>query len=181
MREPLQIVYRRIEPSNGVENCVRERLGALEACYEGIISCDVLIEPLAADRSLDGGLHIHLGVGVPGRELDVDREAAGTQARQHLVAELQSAFAEMEQQLKDYLRHTDAVGPTALALRGVVSALLAEESYGVISTPEGTEVYFHRDQVADSAFDLLQIGSTVEFYAAPSLFGAQAVRVRLVD
>jgi cold shock CspA family protein len=181
MREPLQIIYRRIEPSNSVESCVREQLVELEACYEGIVSCDVIIEPRADGDSRDGGVHIHLGVGVPGLELDVDREAPGPQASGNIVAEVRSAFAEMQQRLTDYAQHAEVSGPgESLRGRGLVSALIAQENYGVISTAEGTEVYFHRDHVEDGAFGLLEVGSVVEFSAAPTLLGAQAVRVRLV-
>jgi len=54
-------------------------------------------------------------------------------------------------------------------------------NYGLISTPEGVDVYFHRNQVIDGAFDRLKIGSTVKFSLAPSLLGAQATEVQLVS
>jgi cold shock CspA family protein/ribosome-associated translation inhibitor RaiA len=182
MRQPLQITYRRVEPSNGIETCVRDRVSALESCYDAIISCDVLIESGGSDRLPDLGLHIHLDVCLPGRELDVDREAQGPEAGRNIVAELQTAFSEMERQVKDYVRHAGVPASAGhLSGRGVVSELVAAMNYGLISTPEGIEVYFHRNQVIDGAFDRLRIGSTVEFSVAPSLLGAQATRVKLVS
>jgi len=182
MREPLQITYRRIAPSNSIETCVRDRVSALESCYAGIISCDVLIESGGTDRPQDQGLHIHLDVCLPDRELDVDRDAEGPAPGGNIVAEVQAAFSEMEQQVKDYARHAHVpVSAGNLSGRGVVSELVAGMNYGLISTPEGTDVYFRREHVIDGVFDRLEIGSTVEFSVAPSLLGAQATRVRLVS
>ena len=182
MREPLQITYRRIEPSNSIETCVRDRVSALESCYDGIISCDVLIESGGSDRPRDQGLHIHLDVCLPDKELDVDRDAQWPAAGGNIIAEVQAAFSEMERQVKAYVRHADVpLSAGNLSGRGVVSELVAGMNYGLISTPEGIDVYFHREHVIDGAFDRLEIGSTVEFSVAPSLLGAQATRVKLVS
>jgi cold shock CspA family protein len=88
----------------------------------------------------------------------------------------------MERQVKDYVQHADVpLSAGNLSGRGVVSELVAGMNYGLISTPEGIDVYFHREHVIDGAFDRLEIGSTVEFSVAPSLLGAQATRVKLVS
>jgi cold shock CspA family protein len=69
---------------------------------------------------------------------------------------------------------------TELTGSGVVTQLVAGMNYGIITTPDGVEVYFHRNSVLDGAFDRLDTGSRVRFAAAPGLLGAQAVTVKLL-
>ncbi len=67
-----------------------------------------------------------------------------------------------------------------LPASGVVTELVAGMNYGIITTPDGLEVYFHRNSVLGGAFDRLETGSPVRFAAAPGLLGAQAVTVKLL-
>jgi cold shock CspA family protein len=50
---------------------------------------------------------------------------------------------------------------------GRISSLIAEEDYGFIGAGDGSEIYFHRNAVADGAFDRLTVGDEVRFAVHP--------------
>jgi cold shock CspA family protein len=60
---------------------------------------------------------------------------------------------------------------------GRVSKISAEEVYGFIATPDGREIYFHRNSVIDNAFDRLSVGSEVRLAEELGEKGAQASTV----
>ena len=63
---------------------------------------------------------------------------------------------------------------------GRVSKISAEEDFGFIATPDGREIYFHRNSVIDNAFDRLSVGSEVRFAEELGEKGAQASTVYLI-
>jgi cold shock CspA family protein len=180
MREPLQITYRRLAPSNRIESCVRERLDALEGVYDGILSCDVLIEACGSPDRERAAIHIHLDLGLPGETLWVDRNLSEGETASRIVLELHNAFASMEHKLKDYLMRNPA-GTRELPLFGTVTELESDMHYGIITASDGTEVYFDSNCVLGNAFDRIHPGSRVVFDAHPALLGVQALEVRLID
>jgi cold shock CspA family protein len=61
-----------------------------------------------------------------------------------------------------------------------VAKLFPEEGYGFLETPDGREVYFHRNSVKDSGFDRLEIGTEVRFAEESGEQGPQASAVIIV-
>jgi cold shock CspA family protein len=61
-----------------------------------------------------------------------------------------------------------------------VTKLFPEENYGFLETPDGIEVYFHRNSVLGGGFDRLQIGMEVSFVEEEGEKGPQASTVRRV-
>jgi cold shock CspA family protein len=62
-------------------------------------------------------------------------------------------------------------------LRGRVARLVEDEGYGFIETPDGQELYFHRENLASNNFDQLAEGSEVQFLEDIGSEGFQAKRV----
>ena len=62
---------------------------------------------------------------------------------------------------------------------GRIARLLAEQDCGFIVTGDGTEIYFHRNSVANGGFDKLTVGDEVRFVAqhSESAEGPQASTV----
>jgi cold shock CspA family protein len=50
---------------------------------------------------------------------------------------------------------------------GRIVNLFAEMDYGFIDASDGTEVYFHRNTVADEGFDKLAVGDELRFAMHP--------------
>jgi cold shock CspA family protein len=66
------------------------------------------------------------------------------------------------------------------APHGRVSKLFPEQDYGFIETPEGGEIYFHRNSVLPPGFDRLEIGTEVRFAEEAGQEGPQASTVAIV-
>ena len=60
---------------------------------------------------------------------------------------------------------------------GLVSKLFPDRGYGFIETPDGIEVYFHKNSVADPGFDRLTVGTEVRFVEEDGEHGPQASTV----
>jgi cold shock CspA family protein len=60
-----------------------------------------------------------------------------------------------------------------------VARLFPEDGYGFLETPEGTEVYFHRNSVLDAGFNRLKVGAEVAFVTEEGEKGLQASTVRI--
>jgi cold shock CspA family protein len=66
------------------------------------------------------------------------------------------------------------------ARHGFVAKLFPYEGYGFLRTPEGDELYFHRNAVLDGAFDRLQVSSRVRFVEDTGESGPHASTVALL-
>ena len=63
-------------------------------------------------------------------------------------------------------------------LMGTVSTLVPFQDYGLIATPAGEEIYFHRNAVQNLDFDQLQEGDVVQYGQGWGNKGPQATWVR---
>ena len=93
---------------------------------------------------------------------------------------IRDAFKAMRRQLQDYvhcLRHD--VKTHHPAPHAKVSKLFPKEGYGFIETPDGREIYFHKNSVLNSSFEHLDIGNEVIFSEEAGDKGPHATSVRL--
>jgi len=196
---PVQIAFRNMKPSEAVEARVREEAAKLETFYKGIMHCRVVVE-LPHKHHRKGDLyHIRIDLTVPGTQLVVKREpslhAALRQrdseeesksyeahtAHKDVFVVIRDAFKEARRQLQDYARRMR--GQTKAHIpqpSGRVSRLFPEEGYGFLTTPEGNEIYFHKNSVLNDAFNRLTIGASVTFTEELGEKGSQASTVRCV-
>jgi cold shock CspA family protein len=86
------------------------------------------------------------------------------------VRQIEEAAREMRDQIKQH----------PVESHGRVAKFLAPGDSGFIETPDGREVYFHRNAVLNEAFNRLTVGSEVRFVEEDGEKGAQASTVRLV-
>ena len=89
------------------------------------------------------------------------------------------AFQEAARQLEEYARikHWDVKDHDELP-HGIV-ARLHRDGYGFIATPEGREIYFHKNSVLDG-FESLAAGQEVRFDEEEGDKGPQASTVKVV-
>jgi cold shock CspA family protein/ribosome-associated translation inhibitor RaiA len=196
---PLQISFRNMQPSEAVEVRVREEVAKLEAFYEGIMRCRVVVE-LPHKHHKKGDLyHVRIDLTVPGaelvvknepslhaglRQIDSEKESKSYEAHtahKDVFVVIRDAFKDARRQLQDYARRMR--GQTKVHVpqpSGRVSRLFPEDGYGFLTTPEGTEVYFHKNSVLHDEFDRLTIGARVAFNEEMGEKGAQASTVRTI-
>jgi cold shock CspA family protein len=100
------------------------------------------------------------------------------QAHEDVYVAVRDAFDAAKRQLEDYgRRQRGDIKAHTPVLHGRVVRLMADEGYGFIETPEGEELYFHRDNLAENNFEKLEEGSEVKFLEDIGGEGPQAKRV----
>lgn len=173
-----EISFRGLEPGRRLREQLDDEIAALERFCDDIVGCRVMVE-VPHQRHESGNLHhVRIDVTVPGEELVVSRDPPEHQAHEELGTTVVDAFAAMRRQLEDYTRRRRGqVKRHEEQPRGKVTKLFPPLDYGFLETPDGTEVYFHRNSVVDGDFDDLDIGDEVRFAREQGVEGPQASTV----
>ena len=173
MKFQLQITTRDVPHSEALESHIRQKAEKLETFYPNIIGCRVVVEVPHKHKHQGRAFDVRLDITVPGKELVVTREAD-----EDVYVALRDAFGAAKRQLEDYgRRQRGDIKAHPPVLHGKVVRLMAEEDYGFIETPDGQELYFHRENLANVNFDQLAAGSEVQFLEDIGSEGFQAKRV----
>jgi ribosomal subunit interface protein len=176
MQLPLEITARDVSLSGAIEADIQERADKLNVFYDRIMRCRVILEGVTHHHRKGGPYNVRIYMTVPGGELVINR-----QTDQDLYVAIRKAFDAAGRRLEDYARRqrgdTKTHTPVPYAR---VSKLFPEVGYGFLETPDGLEVYFHRNSVLDPGFDRLHIGMQVRFTQEMGEKGPQASTVTIV-
>jgi ribosomal subunit interface protein len=176
MEIPLQIRLHNVSLSEADEKIIREKVAKLGEFYNRIISCRVTLEAPGRHHQKGGPYNVRIDIGVPGAELVINRKP-----QEDLYVAIRESFNAAGRQLEDYVRRlrgdvkTHEAEPYAW-----VSKLFPKEGYGFLETPDGREIYFHRNSVLEEGFKHLRIGMEVRFVEEEGEKGPQASTVKLV-
>jgi ribosomal subunit interface protein len=164
MQTDVQITFRDMEPSDAVAARIRERVAKLEQFHHRITSCRVVVEA-AKRRQKATEYQVHIDLTLPGQELAVSRDHAEKKPADDMYVAIRNAFDALERRLKSMAdRRRGEVKAHGAPPHGHVVRLFAD--HGFIATADG-EIYFHRNAVADGAFQQLEVGDEVRFALAP--------------
>ncbi|MCC7274162.1 MAG: HPF/RaiA family ribosome-associated protein [Alphaproteobacteria bacterium] len=180
MQVPLQITFRHLEPSEAVESQVREQVDRLERHRERITSCRVAIEAIRR-KGLAKLFKVRLDITYPRGEVAVARESYEDQRHDGLMIAIRDAFEAAHRTLMDRgERQRGAVKSHEVPPHGVVERLFSDQGYGFVRMPDGQEVYFHRNAVAEGTFEMLAVGTPVrcEIAEGEGVKGAQASTIK---
>ena len=61
-----------------------------------------------------------------------------------------------------------------------MASISPEENFGIIETPDGREIYFHRNSLLDENLDDLDVGTEVRFHEEMGEEGPQASTVQVI-
>jgi ribosomal subunit interface protein len=181
-QEPV-ISFRQMESSPAVEARVREKIAVLERFHPRITTCRVTVEKDHHARHKGDLFRVRIDIGIPGREIVVDRTGPKNHAHEDVYVALRDAFDAAARQLEDDVRvRRGDVKVHPVPSHGEVIRLFKDDDYGFMRTTDGQEVYFHRHSVVDDAFDRLEVGSQVRVTIAEAEGeqGYQASTVQLV-
>jgi ribosomal subunit interface protein len=183
MQTPLQITFRGTDPTEPIETYVRTRADKLERFYDRITGCHVMIETPHRHKRHGHHHRVRIDLVVPGDELVVARDPAERKEREDLYATIDAAFDDAQRLLEDHVRtqRGDVKTRAAPSRHGRVAKLYSYEGYGFLATPEGEEIYFHRNSVLNEAFERLSIGTRVRFVEEAGEKGPQASTVAIVE
>jgi cold shock CspA family protein len=180
MQIPLKIDFCNTERLETVEADIRRHAEKLEEFFDRITSCRVVLEAPHHHHHKGNLYHVRILLSVSRKELVVDREPSEHHAHEDVHVTIRDAFKAMRRQLEDYAREMRGdVKAHTVPPHGKVVQLVAEGNYGFIETPDGRQVYFHRNAVLDDAFDELTVGTEVRFEEEAGEKGPQASTVSL--
>jgi len=180
MEIPLKITFRNVDPSEAVEAKIRERAKKLERFNNDIISCRVVVEAPHKRRHKGILYNVKIDMTLRDGELVINRLPEKNRAREDVYVAMKEAFDAACRKLEDYVRRRRGdVKVHETAPSGRISALFPEEDYGRIETPDGRDIYFHRNSVMNEDFDRLEIGAEVRFEEESGESGPQAATVQV--
>jgi len=177
---PMQLTFRHMPPSAALEDDIRERVRRLDDVCDRLIRCRVLVEAPHHSHHQGNLFHVRVELTVPGREIVVNREPEQHHAHEDAHVAIRDAFDAAARRLEDWVR--EVRGQTKNhepPPRGRVARLFPDEDFGFIETPEGTDVYFHRNSVVTGDFDRLHVGDEVRFTPETGVKGPQASSVHV--
>ncbi|HLI63022.1 MAG TPA: HPF/RaiA family ribosome-associated protein [Terriglobales bacterium] len=175
MQRPLKITARDFTLSDAFEAEIRQKAAALDNYYHRITGCDVTVTAPIDHHRKGGPFDVRIRLTVPGKELVTNR-----QSEEGLAAAIREAFDAIRRQLEDYVREQRGQVKThEEAAQGRVVRLLND--FGFLETPDGREIYFHRNSVLNNAFDKLRVGMQVRFVEEEGIEGPQASTVAIVE
>jgi len=177
MESTLKITSRDFPLPDWLAQEIREKASKLERYCKDIIDCEVAIEAPVGHHHKGGPYKVRIDLQVKGDEL-----AVSNQSDADLRAAVREAFDAARRQLEDYSRvmqrNTKSHQSTPVAR---VVRLFPDGGYGFISTPEGRELYFHRNSVLAPGFDSLEVGTEVRFDEEIGEQGPQATTLKAID
>jgi ribosomal subunit interface protein len=176
MKLPLEISARDVRINDETEELIRDKALKLDRFYDQIIGCRVKVE--APHRSQRSGImyNVRIDITVPGGALIVKREPD-----EDLHVAIVNSFETARRRVTEYAEKqrgevkTHFEKPVARVVR-----IFTEQGYGFLMTPEGREVYFHKNAVLDGKFEVLNVGMAVTFIERSGDKGSQASSVSVV-
>lgn len=181
MQVPVEIRFQNMDRSATVEDAIRERVAKLERFAEDIVSCRVSVEAPHKHHRQGKIFHVAVDLRVPGGEVVASRDPGANHAHEDVYVAIRDAFDAAQRRLQDYVRtRRGDVKAHQAPPHGTVAALHPEQDYGWIATPDGREIYFHRNSVTNADFDGLEVGTEVRFSEESGERGPQATSVHVI-
>ena len=166
--------------SEAIETHIVEKAGKLERFYEKITNCRVIVEAPHRRHHKGKLYHVRVDITVPGDELVVKREPPQHASHEDIYVAIRDAFDAARRELQDYARRRRGQvkvrenSPTAR-----VTKLFPDKGYGFLETPDGRELYFHKNSVLEPGFEKINLGTEVRFAEELGEEGPQASTVRI--
>lgn len=198
MHLPIQITFRNIKHSEAVDTYIREEAEKLDELYDQIISSRVVVEMPHHHHERGNPFHIRINIEVPGSSIVVNHQPSlhghGVDTKEEQRAKvlelegrqkdvyvaISDAFKVARRQLQDYVRrHRQEVKLHEETPEARVARIFPGEGYGFLQTPDGREIYFHRNSVLNGGFGQLGVGSLVQYAEERGERGPQASTVKI--
>ncbi len=178
MQLPLQITFRNMAQSDTIEAQIRGRAEELDRFSDRIMGCRVVVESSHRHHRKGRIYHVRVDLTVRGGEIVVNRDPPDHHAHEDIHVAIRDAFDAVRRQLEDQMRRVRGQTKThEVGEHGKVLHLFAD--YGFIVSPDGREIYMHRNSVVGGGFDKLTVGDEVRYvvHEGEGEKGAQASTV----
>jgi cold shock CspA family protein len=184
MQVPLNVTFRNVRKDGAIENLIRKQSTKLERICDYIVSCRLAVEKPQEHQKSGNSFRVRIDVTVPPEhELVVTREAGEGDLHEQLPTVIRDAFGAMRRRLRKLVekQRGDIKSHPAQEVGGLVIRLFRDEGYGFIKSPNGQEIYFHKNSLPADDFDRLEIGTGVQWHEEQGDKGPQASTVRIID
>jgi cold shock CspA family protein/ribosome-associated translation inhibitor RaiA len=182
MQVPIEVSFRNCPASEQIRAEIEREAERLDKSFGRITSCKVTVTTPNLLHHPKGELFkIDIRIALPQhKDVIVNRTHNDVHQHEHISFVIKDAFAAARRQVEDAVREMRGdVKQDIAPERGHVAKLIAGEDYGFIESPDGREIYFHRNSVLDGAYDRLKVGAEVRFVEENGDKGPQASTVRL--
>src|SRR5690606_32224106 len=102
LETPLEITFRNLDHSDAVEARVREKVAKLEQVHGRITSCRVLIEALNRQHVKGNLFHVNIEVGVPGKQVMIDRASGKNHAYEDIFVAIRDAYNAARRRVEEH-------------------------------------------------------------------------------
>jgi cold shock CspA family protein/ribosome-associated translation inhibitor RaiA len=164
--------------SEAVEAAIREKAAKLDEFCDDIMSCRVMVESPHQHRHKGKLYHLRIDLTVPGDEIVIRRDPREDSTHEDVYVVIRDAFDAAKRQLEDYVRRRRGdVKTHPTLLQATVFRMFPSQDYGFLRTPDGREIYFHRNSLIDADFNDLDPGTEVHYVEEEGQQGPQAASV----
>ena len=165
MQIPLQVSFQNMDPSPAIEARIREKAAKLEHFHDRIVGCKVVVEAPHRHHHKGKLYNVRIDISVPGKDVFVGHTGPQNHAHEDIYVAIRDAFNAAGRLLEDHVRRMRGdVKAHAAPSHGKVVSLL--EDYGFAETPDGQEIYFHKNSVVGDGFYKLEVGNEVRLVIA---------------
>lgn len=102
MTFPIQITFRGMEASAGMEDAIRTKAQDLGKYFDRIVRCDVTVEAPSGHHR-QGSYHVRVELGVPGPDIVASRGPGDDNAYEDAYLAIRDAFRAAREELKSYV------------------------------------------------------------------------------
>ena len=177
METPLRIEFQGMEPIEKLREEVVRYVTGLEDRFGRITACHVVVKAPGQHHRTGGLYEVNVRLALPDdKEVNIDRTPDADERHGDMHFAVHDAFKRARRRLQDQARrlqgHVKSHEPQPT---GKVTRL--ENDFGFLETPDGRDIYFHRNSVLNGGFAQLSLGAHVTFAEEMGDKGPQASTV----
>jgi cold shock CspA family protein/ribosome-associated translation inhibitor RaiA len=179
----LEVSFREVDKTPDLEELIRTKAAKLEKVSRDLVSCRVSVEKPQKNQRTGNSFRVRIELGVPGEDIVVVRESSKGDMHDPVHKVLNRAFTVALRTLKEHKERVqgEVKAHAESEDMALVFRVFRKEGYGFLRTPEGREIYFHRNSVLHGDFERLTVGTGVRFTEEMGEEGPQATTVQIVD
>ena len=181
MQTPVEIDFQGLKGNEQLRACVMKNISVLEQRFGRITACRVVIRAPSDRHRTGGACEIAIRLRLPqGREVDIGRSEKADDRFADPVVAVNDAFKRARRRLQDHARrmrgHVKSHdGPPIATVKRFDDAA----GFGFLETPDGREIYFHKNSVLNGSGQVPP-GTRVTFFEEMGEKGPQASTVRVL-
>lgn len=183
METPVEIDFQGVEADPRVRSAIATHVTQLEERFGRITAGRVVLKGPGGRHRTGGLFEVSIRLALPeGREVNVGHTRQNDERYSDLPFAINDTFKRARRQLQDQVRKMQGDVKTHDAPPvGIVVELDPLGEFGFLETPDGREIYFHRNSVLGGNFAKLAVNSHVSYSEELGDKGPQASTVRLLE